>query len=1028
MKKKLLSVLLTIVMVIGMIPMTALPVFAREFIFKGVDINAGTVRYRIPVPDFVAQPGVVEVNDTDLILEYTESSTLTLSGTVTADILVVGGGGAGGTVRSSSQTNHSGGGGGRYKTGADGGSGVVIIRLKGVAATVAKIGDTEYTSLADAVAAVPKDGTATEIKLLSNIETGGILIPSGVNLTIDFDGKTVSFKKPGIGSSGGKGTVGFYLKGGSVKMKNGTINCTAENKDAIWDNSSSEKGIAMMLQNFADLTLDGMTVDGTNIAHNGSSVCYVMSNNAGNTVINNTVITAASGDFAFDSCKNDGYDAPTVEIKGTSVITGKVELSGGKVTVGSGISLSTVTADGYNEGDLVILYAVTNTAPSTSATENHGYITVDKTDAAEGDTVTVTVNPAKGYKLKSLKVLSAISFAPPITPTQDEKDKTKYTFAMPGYPVNVKAEFEKASTAIKIFVLTPAAKTVTLDVEPNEMIENIKAKIQDKEGIPPKEQSLFFNETPLEDSKILSDYSIQNEDTVTLTVTHTLEGGYVEYETGKWAKKCSGCGEYDTANTVTGVIAPAGAENLVYNGLKKTGVEAGTGYTLSGTYEAVNAGTYKATATLADGYIWSDGTTTAKEIVWSIAERADYSKLESVFDSLKDIIENENDYNKLGNVWTEFLAKYKAAGLIDGELAKSDANQQIIDNAAKELKEALDALRLAKAKESAKECFSSPLNSLCLGYYSSELVEDAIAGLDTLTSAEEIEQYKADYISILLKAREDAFKVSPYSAIKKEIEDICKAFGFNNDKTAGILSDFDEFISGEYDNETREEVIGAIAEKYGTAQNDTEREKAVRELYFSMLLMVNSNWMGESSRNPDDMNETLIRSMILFDDNDKIAEAIDSGNLEAILMALLECYPDYAAGYSKVAGFEDDTAFDTVYASLRNAAKTDKAKIELTAAKTEAIEAVTQAFQQNECEEAKAIAEQAIKDIEAAETVSKVEEIKSTAISEIQSVIISSVCPHCGQVHKNIIYTLVCYLMRAIRWIFSTIQKLVMSF
>ena len=331
------------------------------------------------------------------------------------------------------------------------------------------------------------------------------------------------------------------------------------------------------------------------------------------------------------------------------------------------------------------------------------------------------------------------------------------------------------------------------------------------------------------------------------------------------------------------------------------------------------------------------------------------------------------------------------------------------------------------ARDAAKEWFENPLNSLCLGYYSSELVEDAIAGLDTLTSAEEIEQYKADYISILLKAREDAFKVSPYSAIKKEIEDICKALGFDNDKTAEILSDFDEFISSEYNNETRDEIIGAIAEKYGMAQDDAAKQKAVRELYFSTLLMINSNWMGESSRNPDDMNETLIRSLILFDDNDKIAEAIDSGNLEMILMALLECYPDYAAGYSKVAGFEDDTAFDTVYASLRNAAKTDKAKIELTAAKTEAIEAVTQAFQQNASEETKAIAEQAIKDIEAAETVSKVEEIKSTAISEIQSVI-SSVCPHCGQVHKNIICTLVCYLMRAIRWFFSTIKKIVMSF
>lgn len=233
---------------------------------------------------------------------------------------------------------------------------------------------------------------SASIKVTSPITDGsGIGIfnkknPTLKNLTIDFNGNKYTFTAPAVGSEGYESQAVHLESGRAVILQNGTL-----------DVAKGSNVFQMGLQNYCDLTLENMVIDGRNLKGN---VSYTMSNNHGNVVINNSKIIAKEGGVALDVYywPSNGYaDGVSVTVN-NSTITGKIEvtvdgkeklqdgakhqltLTGGTLTGGL---TATQGAQLYNEGTTVISNVAM--AKNTASDKGGAIFNSDDQMGAEGD-------------------------------------------------------------------------------------------------------------------------------------------------------------------------------------------------------------------------------------------------------------------------------------------------------------------------------------------------------------------------------------------------------------------------------------------------------------------------------------------------------------------------------------------------------------------------------------------------------------------------------------------------------------------
>lgn len=206
---------------------------------------------------------------------------------------------------------------------------------------VAQVGETKYETLAEAVAAAEAGATVT---LLGNASGAGVVVNKSV--TIDFGGFTYTLTE-GVGSTGTPSNGLQLLAGNSVVLKNGTLKVADEARSKFY----------ILVQNYANLTVSGMTLDGTNLdkwsGTDGDS--YTLSINSGSVLIDGSAIIANNEGalaYAFDVCQYGSYPVPNVKVtSGTisgnvdtgSIGTGTLTITGGSFTS----DVSAYVAEGY---------------------------------------------------------------------------------------------------------------------------------------------------------------------------------------------------------------------------------------------------------------------------------------------------------------------------------------------------------------------------------------------------------------------------------------------------------------------------------------------------------------------------------------------------------------------------------------------------------------------------------------------------------------------------------------------------------
>lgn len=194
----------------------------------------------------------------------------------------------------------------------------------------AEMGDKLYKSFSGAIAAA-KDGDT--IKLLKDADCEAIDIANNTfstGLTIDLGGHKLNIIDPMVGSTGTKTNALRFGKGNKITLQNGEITTSVAKH---------------LIQNYSDLTLKNIKLDGSNLVWDGNQYTYTVSHSCGALSIDRDCeIIAEEHGFAFDVSEWSGYMGATATVESGATISGKIELKNydagatftGKLTDGSG--------------------------------------------------------------------------------------------------------------------------------------------------------------------------------------------------------------------------------------------------------------------------------------------------------------------------------------------------------------------------------------------------------------------------------------------------------------------------------------------------------------------------------------------------------------------------------------------------------------------------------------------------------------------------------------------------------------------